>query len=241
LPEFIQSGKRRLYLSLYLQIVLTLVTQFSAIQGHGWDSFYERTIDTKLRLGKVLHGNQNRNIHDVTNRVTGSNNLQETIDILREENANLKKIYAEQLGKYAELQRNRPELVSADPRIREMQTRNDSFVQQIQSKNVQISNLSAQVNNMRSQINRLANERNGNSISGQTVNQTLVMELLDQNESYKTLIASKDAEILNLLAQVNALRVRNSRLGSSSGNNGQSTAGETNLGCFDSKSCCIIM
>ena len=226
---------------MYLQIVLTLVTQFSAVRGHGWDSFYDRTIDPKLRLGKVLHGNKNRDIHDVSGRVSGSNNLQETIDILREENSNLKKIYAEQLGKYAELQRNRPELVSADPTIREVQARNNSLVQQIQSKNVQISNLSAQVNNMRSQINRLANERNGNSISGQTVNQTLVMELLDQNESYKTLIASKDDEIRNLMAQVNALRLQNSHLGSSSGNNRQSTARETSLSSFDSKSCCIIM
>ena len=150
-------------------------------------------------------------------------------------------MYAEQLGKYAELQRNRSELVSADPRIREVQARNNSLVQQIQSKNVQISNLSAQVNNMRSQINRLANERNGNSISGQTVNQTLVMELLDQNESYKTLIASKDDEIRNLMAQVNALRLQNSHLGSFNGNNRQSTARETSLSSFDSKSCCIIM
>ena len=45
-------------------------------------------------------------------------------------------MYAEQLGKYAELQRNRSELVSADPRIREVQARNNSLVQQIQFKNV---------------------------------------------------------------------------------------------------------
>lgn len=139
--------------------------QYTAVSGHGWDSARSQPCDPKLRIGRVMYGNNNSDNRTMPEEKDEVRQLTETINILREENITIKRLYLSLMNS------NKGSLPSSpDPASRAIQHRLEQEIgilrAQLEAKTQKIRQMDGERVRLTEEVGRLTsalqNERNNN-------------------------------------------------------------------------------